>query len=488
MVKRILGVVVLAVLALVGVVVVRAALFTSKQVAVEPAPAVDVDTDAAVQRLSRAVQFKTVSYQDPDDFDGEQFQGLERFLVQAFPLVHQHLEKETVNRWSLLYTWQGTDPSLNSVLLMAHLDVVPVVPGTEGNWDQDAFSGAVVDGWVYGRGTMDDKVSAMAILEAIEGLLRDGKQPKRTVLLSFGHDEEVGGNNGASAVAAELQKLGVQAEFVLDEGGAIVTGAMPGLDGPAATIGVAEKGYLSVRLTAHAEGGHSSQPPPETAIGILSKAVVKLQNHQMPASIDGLTAEMLQTVGPEMNFGMKSILANLWLFSPLLKSQFAQSPVMNAFMRTTTAPTIIEGGAKENVLPPEASAVVNFRILPGDTTDDVIAHVQQVVADDRVSIEPLMTMASDPSKVSPSDGPVFAMISRTVREVVPDAVVTPYLVIGGTDARHFEPLSDRVYRFLPMTIEADDLKRMHGANERISVDAYATMIRFYRRLLVNAAL
>ncbi len=488
MIKRLFLLVLAIVIVVAGVVVFRAATLKSKQVDVAAAPKIEIDLDAAVQRLSKSVTFKTVSYQNPAQFDASQFEGMHAFMAEAYPKAHAALKLEKVGAQSLLYTWAGSDTSLAPILLMGHQDVVPVVPGTEANWEQDAFSGAVTGGFVWGRGTLDDKVAVFGILEAVEKLLAEGKQPKRTVLLFFGHDEEVGGVHGAAEAAKLLASRGVQAEFVLDEGGAIVSKAMPGVDAPVATIGVAEKGYMTVKLTAKVDGGHSSQPPRDSAISLLAQSIVRLNENQMPGGIEGLSADMLDYIGPEMSFGMKAVVGNRWLFSPLLESQFAGSPVMNAFLRTTTAPTIISGGTKDNVLPPEASVSVNFRILPGDTIQGVLDHIKQVVADDRVTIEPNLETAVEASKVSPSSGTNFDLIAKSVREVAPEVVTTPYLVLGGTDSRHFEPISDNIYRFLPISIESDDLKRMHGTNERLSVESYGTVIRFYHRLIENAAM
>jgi len=488
MIKRLLLLVLVIVIALAGVVVFRAATVASKQADVAVVPKLEVDLDGAVGRLSKAVTFKTVSYQDPAQSDASQFEGLHAFMAEAYPKVHAALKLEKVGAQSLLYTWTGSDASLKPIVMMAHQDVVPVVPGTEANWEQDAFSGAVKDGFIWGRGTLDDKVSIFGILEAIEKLLTENKQPKRTVLLFFGHDEEVGGVHGAAEGAKLLASRGVKAEFVLDEGGAIVSKAMPGILVPVATIGVAEKGYMTVKLTAKVDGGHSSQPPRDSAIGLLAQSIVRLNELQMPGGIEGLSADMLDYLGPEMSFGMRAVVANRWLFSPLLEKQFAASPVMNAFMRTTTAPTIISGGSKDNVLPPEATVSINFRILPGDTIQGVLDHIKQVVADERIVIEPNLETAVEASKVSTSSGASFDLIARSAREVAPSVVTTPYLVLGGTDSRHFEPISDNIYRFLPMSIESDDLKRMHGTNERLSVESYGTVIRFYHRLIENAAM
>ncbi len=488
MAKKILLVVLVMLLVFAGSLGWRAITFPSKQISVPPAPPLKVDVTSSVARLARAVTFKTVSYQNRADFDASEFEGLHAFLESAFPKVHSHLRKETVGGWSLLYTWPGSDESLKPIILMGHMDVVPVVAGTEKDWVQDPFGGVIQGGMLYGRGTLDDKVNVLAALEATELLLADGAQPKRTVYLAFGHDEEIGGANGAVEIAKLLKSRGVEAEFVLDEGGAVISGAFPGLDTPVASVGIAEKGYLTVELSVETEGGHSSQPPRETAIGILSGAIYRLETHQMPGGLGPLVLNMLDHIGPEMNFGMRAVVANLWLFSPLVESQLGDSPLMNAFMRTTTAPTIFSAGVKDNVLPPEATAMVNFRILPGDTREDVVEHIRDVVNDERVIIRPLMESGNDPSKVSPTEGWAFETITRSIREVLPDVVVTPYLVIAATDARHYGIVSDNVYRYSPMELEGEDLARIHGTNERVSIENYGRMIRFYHRLIQNAAL
>ena len=488
MVKKILFVVLVLVAGLTGTISWKAITFSSKQISVPPAPPLDVDVTSSAARLARAVTFKTVSYQDPAYFDASEFDGLIAFLESAFPKVHSTLKKETVGGWSLLYTWEGSDESLKPIILMGHIDVVPVVEGTEKDWVQGPFEGVIQDGMLYGRGTLDDKVNVLAALEATELLLAEGAQPKRTVYLAFGHDEEIGGADGAVAIAELLKSRGVEAAFVLDEGGAVISGAFPGLDTPVASVGVAEKGYLSVELSVETEGGHSSQPPRETAIGILSGAIHRLETHQMPGGLGPLVLNMLDHIGPEMNLGMRTVIANLWLFEPLVESQLGASPLMNAFMRTTTAPTIFSAGVKDNVLPPEAMATVNFRILPGDTREDVVDHIRKVVNDERVTIRPLMEFSNDPSAVSPAEGWAFETITRSIREVLPEVVVTPYLVIAATDARHYGIVSNNVYRFSPMELKGEDLARIHGTNERISIENYGRMIRFYHRLIQNAAL
>ncbi|PCJ61211.1 MAG: hypothetical protein COA73_07660 [Candidatus Hydrogenedentota bacterium] len=467
---------------LVGVVGVKTATFSSKQVTVDPVDPISIDEDKAAERLAASIRFKTVSHMNPADGDPEPFRQLHAYLAKTFPRVHQTMALETVNELSLLYRWDGTDSELGPVILCAHQDVVPVAPGTDDAWNFDAYAGKIDGGFVWGRGALDNKGNMMAQLEAAERLLENGYEPKRTVYFSFGHDEEVGGKNGAQAIVALLKERGVHAEMVLDEGGAVVEGALPGLDRPLATLGIAEKGYMSVELIVEAEGGHSSQPPKETAIGILSHAVYNVESNPLPGGLAGSAQLLLETAGPEMGLTMRVLLANLWITSPLVESQLGGSPLMNAFMRTTTAPTIFEAGVKDNVLPAYARAVINFRIIPGETTESVLEHVRRVVNDERVSIEPL-EWTSNPSAVSPTDGWAYEILETTVREIIPDAVVSPFLVLAGTDARHYEPVAENIYRFAPFQIDSSELAGIHGINERIAVPVYANMIRFYHRLL-----
>jgi carboxypeptidase PM20D1 len=362
--------------------------------------------------------------------------------------------------------------------------VVPIEPGTESAWSHPPFAGELDDGYIWGRGAMDDKGSLIAILEAVETLVSRGFRPKRTVHLVLGHDEEVGGERGAAAVAKLLESRGVRALFVLDEGGAIAEGFMPGLDRPIATVGVAEKGAASVEIAVEVEGGHSSVPPRQTAIGILSRALVRLEDNPLPGGIQGPFRDMLLTLGREMPFSRRLALANLWLFGPLVERQLSHIPAADSMMRTSTAVTIVEGGVKANVLPSKARAVVNFRIAPGDTVESVLDHVRRVTADPRVKVVEARE-TREPSPVSSTDSEGYRRIERAILEIFPEAVVTPYLLPGGTDSRHLTALTPDVYRFGALRVSSDDLKRAHGTDERISVDGLAQMVAFYLQLLGN---
>src|SRR5438874_8299944 len=361
-----------ALLALAVVVVVLAAValartrgFRSRQPQVAAVAAEPLDTAALARRLAGALRFKTISFQDSSQFDAREFAGFGRYLRDSFPRLHGALKLERVNGYGLLYEWTGSDPNRQPIVLLAHQDVVPVEPGTEGRWTEPPFEGRIAGGYVWGRGALDDKGSLVGILEAVEHLVAAGTKPRRTVYLAFGYDEEVGGRRGAARIADLLASRNVHPELVLDEGGALANGLVAGISAPVALIGIAEKGYVTVGLTAQAEGGHSSMPPDETAVGILAAAITRLEHQQMARAIRGPTATMFDYLGPEMSFGPRLVMANRWLLGGILAGKFGATPQGNAMLRTTTAPTVLQAGIKENVLPSSARALVNFRILPG---------------------------------------------------------------------------------------------------------------------------
>ncbi|MGC1721991.1 MAG: M20 family peptidase [Isosphaeraceae bacterium] len=455
------------------------------------------DVLKARNRLVQAVTFKTVSAK-PDS--GPEFDKQKDFLRTEFqPLFSDpRVTVETISDRSLLVTWKGSDPSLPGVLLTAHLDVVPVEydpsdktsPETKG-WDHDPFKDAGLDGIIWGRGTLDDKVSVLAILEAAEGLLRSGRKPARTLYFGFGQDEEIGGTKGATQIAATLKKRlqGKKLECVIDEGTAIVSDFIPGLKRPIAPIGLVEKGYVDIILTATGPGGHSSIAPDRTAIGILSQAIDRLERNPLPTEMPDITRETLTTLAPEMGIDLRIVFANLWLFRPLVLPVFAANPEMNAMVRTTAAVTVSKGGDKDNVLPETATAIVNFRILPGTTPSEVLEHVRQIVADlKRVKVEIDPKNNFPPSHQSSTDTPSFRMLRQTIRDVFEkaDPVVVPFLVTAGTDARFYEEICDNVYRFLPIQLKPDELEMIHGVNEQIRAQDYDQVVVFYRELMENA--
>jgi carboxypeptidase PM20D1 len=486
--KRLFLFVLILVLGLSAVLVVRTLTFHSRQPAVTTVQPEPFDSMALAGRLAGALRFATISNQDSNAFDGRAFEGLQRYLQDSFPKLHATLAREVVNGYGLLYTWTGTDSTLAPIVLLAHQDVVPIEGGTEQKWTEPPFGGVIANGYVWGRGALDDKGSLVGILEAVERLVSAGVKPRRTVYLAFGFDEEVGGRRGATRIAALLGSRHVQPEFVLDEGGVLATGLLPGVSQPVALVGIAEKGYLTAELTVQAAGGHSSMPPGETAVGILAAGIARLEQREMPRAIRGPTAEMFDYLGPELPFGQRLVVANRWLFGRLLASRFGGTPYGNAMLRTTTAPTVFQAGVKENVLPSTARALVNFRILPGDSVGSVLAHVRETVHDTRINVAPYQTSVAEPSPVTSVNGEPFQLLSRSIRQAVPGVIVTPWLVVAGTDSRHYITLTPNVLRFVGATIGNDDLRRIHGTDERIGVGDYVNVVRVYVQLLRNAAM
>ena len=469
----------------VGFTVAVTARYESAQPPVQPAPKVAIPGGAA-ERLAGSLRIRTISSEDPAAFDADAFGTLHAYLHTAFPRVHTQLRRETVGTHSLLYTWPGSDVSLKPILLIGHLDVVPVETDAVETWQQDPFSGRIVDGFIWGRGAIDNKAAVLGTLEAVEMLLAEEFRPVRTVYLAYGHDEEVGGSAGARQIAALLKARGIELEMVLDEGGVIGDGILPGIAEPVALVGIAEKGFVTIELSTRVAGGHSSLPPRQSAVGILGGAVARLEQNPMAARLEGPTRQLFDRIGPGFPPLQRAAFANLWLTAPLVLRRLEESPSTNAMVRTTTAPTIFQAGTKDNLLPSYASAIINFRILPGDTVATVVDHVRRAVDDSRVQVTTVGRFSAEPSAVSSTDSESFRTLERTIRSVVPDAVVAPYLVVVVTDARYYSGLTRNVFRFLPLRLTARDLERMHGIDERIGVNEYETAIRTYRQLVIEA--
>src|SRR5436190_22943 len=398
--KRALLLVATAIRVLAAVLLVRTFSVTSMQIAAPPAPPLVLHRAAALARFSRAIQFRTVSF--GENSPTTEHDAFVAWLATAYPRVHASLQREVVNGHSLLFTWRGSDPSLAPLLLLGHYDVVPV----EGKWQQPPFSGAVNGGFVWGRGTLDDKVTVISILEATESLLAENFRPRRTLLFAFGHDEELGGLQGAANTAKLLQSRGVKLDAVIDEGGLIIRRTL-GLTQPLAVISIAEKGSANVELRVNGHGGHSSMPPARTPVGLVAEAVDRVQSHPMPSHITGAT------------------------------------------------------------------------------TESVAAHVRDSLNEHDVNVQ--LVNGTDPSPISDARTRQFRTLQRTIAQVYRDTLVAPNLMVGGTDSRHFAPLTPNIYRFLPVLLDEKDLDRFHGLNERIAVDDYFQAIRFYRALIMNGA-
>ena len=457
--------------------------FKSNQLQVEPV-AIHAIPEGAVDRYVEAISIRTISFEDEADFDSTQFRLFNTFLEDSYPLIHSQLEHTTFSEFSHLYHWKGTNSSLKPIVLLAHLDAVPIA--TPAAWSVHPFTAGLVNDTIYGRGAMDCKFGVVGIMESTEQLLQEGFAPERDIYISLGHDEEVLGPRGAVKIAKHLKDKGIEAHFVLDEGMAITDGIIPGIEGPTAIIGIAEKGFISLELTVAMAGGHSSTPAKETSIDVLSKAISKVKDNPCPRLLNPVLHAFMDKMGPEMDFKAKFIFANRKIFKTLLLNQYEKSNSGNASIRTTTAPTIIEAGIKENVIPTSARAVINFRIIPGEVREDVIAHVNKVINDDRVIVE-ILNPGSNPSPVSPTDNSQYASIEKSIKEVFNNIKTSPNLVLGGTDSRHFASITSNIYRFSPFKINQQNLTCFHGIDERVPRSEFENGIRFYRQLILNGS-
>jgi carboxypeptidase PM20D1 len=447
------------------------------------AEGVPVDQARAARHLSEAVRIRTVSHQDPSANDWSEWQRFRDWLQATYPETHRELTLELVAGHTLVYTWAGSDPALPPIVLMAHHDVVPVTPGTEDHWAQAPFDGVIADGAVWGRGSVDDKSSLVGMFEAVEALVTSGFTPLRTVIILSGHDEEAGGS-GVRTVAGLWRERGVAPAFALDEGLAIVEDFSL-LGRPVALIGVAEKGYATLRVTAPAKGGHSSAPPPETGVEVLARAILAITSRPFEPEFSGPVADMLRTLAPHAGLAVRMAVANAWLFEPLLVKQIAATPAGAAMLHTTIAPTMLRGSPKENVLPQDATAWINYRIAPGQTTAEVIARAEQATRGLGVELE-WEGAVYDPPPVSSAGSEAFRIIAALASDggTLP---VAPGLVTATTDSRSLAGIAQDVYRFQPFVASMREFEMIHGTNERLTLENLERLTGFYSRLIATAA-
>jgi carboxypeptidase PM20D1 len=492
----VLFIVLAVVVALIAVVLVRT--FSFHPPAAPPQNVSDFDpgpvAPEVIERLSAAIRIPTLSNLDYEATDFAPFDTFRALLTERFPLFHERCELEVVNGYSLIYRWPKGGNNADTpagditgapgpIALMAHYDVVPVEEGTEQDWEQPPFSGALVDGVVWGRGTLDIKTQVLAQMEAAENLMRAGFLPTRDIYFCYGHDEEVGGEQGAALIVERLKERGVRFAGVLDEGGIVVTGALSSVNIPIGLIGTAEKGISNYQFKVKGSGGHSSMPPKNTSLGLAAKLITLIERHPLPLRLTTPVEAMLHKISGEMGFVVRMAVANLWLFRPLLLRIFAANPTTNSMVRTTFAVTMAAASDACNVLPQVSSFNVNVRILPGETTQDVQQHFERLIAQAGLdaTVEPIL--AQEPSPVSPVDSAFYRFVEQLASELYPSALISPYLVMGGTDSRQFYALSDHVLRFTPIHITEEDRQHIHSTNECISVKNYGRMIAFYERLL-----
>ncbi|MFM1794450.1 MAG: hypothetical protein RL642_835 [Bacteroidota bacterium] len=437
--------------------------------------------DSAALHLSQALQIKTVSFGDTLPIDTAEFVKFRNFMETTYPLMHQQLERKSFNLFSYVFTWKGKDTSLAPYVLMAHTDVVPVEAIAESKWSYPSFSGTIEKDTIWGRGAVDDKGSAIAIMEAVESSLREGVQPKRTIYLCFGHDEEISGKRGAAIFSKWFDSSNIKPALVLDEGGMVDTERFKKTGRPVAVVGTGEKGYTNIDLTVELPGGHSSTPVKETAIDILNQAIVKVRAKQMPAIIVPPVQDLLSRTGAAESFFTKMVMANMWLFKGTIIKQMEASNQTNAMIHTTLVPTIVKAGIKDNVIPSIAKATFNSRILPGQTSDDVVEFVKKAINDERVIVKKQTISLFEASATTAADHPTFKKIESLTQKVLPNVLVSPYLVVGATDSRYFRPFSEAVLNFSPM----QDVKGFHGIDERLGVGDLNRMISFYRLFIAE---
>lgn len=442
------------------------------------------DLNAASANLSEAIQFQTISYQDKTDNKIEEWDRFHLWLQSTYPAMHSIMKREVVGGHALVYHWAGSDASLKPIILMAHQDVVPVSEGTEKDWKYPPFAGQIAENAVWGRGSVDDKGSLIGLFEAFEALAKSGFAPKRSVYLVSGHDEEVGGT-GAKAAADLLATRGVKALFTIDEGSAIVRDA-PVVNGPAIMIGVAEKGYATLRLTAKAPGGHSSMPPSETGVVNLAKAIVAINESPFPPELKGPGVEMIKALAVRGDTLTKMAAANEWAFAGVTLRTVGKSPSGAAMFHTTIAPTMLQGSPKENVLPQTATALINYRIAPWNTSSDVMARAKAAVGMLPVTLD-WVNPPREPTPVSSTKSQGWALITAAAAAQAPGAPIAPYLVVAGTDSRSFSGVSEDVYRFMPAHFTIKETGMIHGTNEHMTIENLSRMIKFYTQLIATSA-
>jgi carboxypeptidase PM20D1 len=464
--RRLIRIAAVILLALLAVVVVRTATVRSRQPPVGAAtiaPASPVDLAAT---LSAVIQQREVNDE------------VHALLALTFPRTLGASRAQRIAGQSVLVALGGGKSTAPAALIYAHLDVVPA---SMDGWKFDPFAGTRDGDVLYGRGALDDKSSAVALLAAAEVLLSSGWAPARPIYLALGHDEETGGS-GAAAMAAHLRAANIRLESILDEGGAIVDNKIPGLRAPAAAVAIVERGYLDLELCATAAPGHSSTPPASTSVGILSKAILRLEQDPPPSTLNPFVRETLTYPAAEMGVVFRGLMSNLWLTAPLVTRQMKRDDVTRALLGSSQAVTMVSGGVKPNVLPERACATVNYRLFPGTTPDDIVKRARTVIADARIDIKPgIAVPAPPPSNLDSSPG---RLLGGVIRRHFPDAVVVPVVTPGATDSRHFAAVADEIFRFIPVHLTAGDLASMHGVNERISVQALTRAYEFYYSYLM----
>lgn len=465
---------------------VKAALFKPEKVEVPPMEDEKVDLNRFRKNLSDAIKFKTIADKEAANTDWAVFDAFHDFLKERYPLMHEKLELTVIARGSLVFRWKGTRSDLDPIALLSHQDVVPISEGTLDDWKHDPFEGIDDGEFIWGRGALDMKNHLIGVLESVETLLSEGFVPERDVYILLGHNEEVmcaTSENGATCICNYLKEKGVHLDAIIDEGGAILPVEVKGvINKHLAGIGVAEKGYADVEVAVTAKGGHSSQAPNHTAIGHLADVIKDIENHQFKAKMSPMMRELFDKIGRNCTYPAKLVTCNLKLLEPALTKAMSFIPPAASMLRTTFGVTMASGSPQANVLPQRASVTVNFRMFPGQTVDDVLEHLHKVIKNKKVEIN-LLPGWKNPSAVSPTDTRSFKVIEKICHSMDDKAVVAPYLVMGGTDACHYQAVCENIYRYSPFLVSTSLLLTTHGTNERIPVSVMEDAVKFFKRYI-----
>ena len=432
-----------------------------------------------LSKLQRLVQIPTISYPDPELIDTDRFDELLATMAELFPLLHERLELTRVGRHGLLFKWAGVSAE-RPVVLMAHLDVVPV--DSDSGWTHPPFDGVIADGFLWGRGPLDDKGCVVGVCEAVETLLERDFTPAQDIWLSFGANEEVFGTDASDAVEV-LKERGVTPWLVLDEGGAVAHEAFPGVTRPVAVVGVAEKGASSFEMRAEGRGGHASMPAKNGPTARLARAILRLEKSPFPAALPAPAIELFSRLAPHAPKPLRPLMANASRLAPLLTRALVLAGAESAALaRTTIAVTTLSGSPALNVIASTAKAGVNVRIMPGESVVSARRHLEKAINDDHIHLD--LVESGEPSPISLYDNdPGFALMERVIAEVYPDAIASPYVLMGGTDSRHFTEICERVYRFAPFRMSKAQRESIHSYDERIGVSDFDDGVRWYTRLI-----
>ncbi len=471
--------------ALAAVNAIRAAKFTPEKHETEVLEDEHINVDRYRKHLSEAIQIKTVSHVDPNEADWAEFDKFHEFLRNEYPLITKNLSVETVGRKSLIYRWAGKDPSLEPIALLSHQDVVPVEEGTEHEWTHPGFDGVDDGEFIWGRGALDMKNHLIGVMEAVEALLEDGFEPERDVYLLFGDNEEVMSttDSGAMTIVETLKNRGIHLDSVLDEGGAMLPVNIKGVidDKVLAGIGIAEKGYADFEVSLRGHGGHSSQAPKHTAIGKMADVIKDIEDHQFKSHLSDNVFELFTEIGKNCTYPVRLVTCNLKFLKPVLVEVMKQIPPAASFIRTTTGITMAEGSPAANVLPQKASITINFRMMPGTTVEDVEKHIRKVVRNKDIEVK--LLKGKNPSSFSPTDSRSFNIIKKLATASNENTIVAPFLVMGGTDAYHYQPICENVYRYAPFRASTELLLTTHGTNERLPIDCINDSVSFFKRYI-----